>query len=168
MCLSTLKLIRKKITMLKKIVFMPVDVKPYAEAVAKYNATTMEEREDWQDYKFPADETVLCDSYAQNGDVIEEYILEVLPEWLDSTDSLDGGTGELDAEDYYGMSNLPDDDHLFKQDQKLVVVRHNYPDNEEKTMSYDDFIDEMKEILPFSITDPGEVDSILSGSKSEK
>lgn len=152
---------------------MPVDVKPYAEAVTKYNATPMEKREDWQEYKFPADETVLCDSYSGsydsdgNDELVEEYILEVLPEWLDSTDSLDGGTGELDAEDYYGTSDLPDDDHLFKQDQKLVVVRHNYPDNEEKTMSYDDFIDEMKEILPFSITDPGIVDHILSGSKSE-
>lgn len=146
---------------------MPVDVRSYAKAVAKYNATPMEKREDWQEYKFPDDETVLYDSYDQEGNVIEEYILEVLPEWLTSSDSLDGGTGELDAQDYYGVSDVPDDDHLFKQDLKLAVVRHDYPANEEETMDYDLFIDQISDVLPFSITNPDVIYRILFGSQSE-
>ena len=71
------------------------------------------------------------------------------------------------AENYYGMSGLPDSNHLFKQDLKLAVVRHNHPNNEEQTILYDEFIDIMSKDLPLSITDLDAVDYILSGSKSE-
>lgn len=153
--------------MITKVEFTPVDVKKYAEAIAEYNATPIENRKDWRDMDFSSVDTpVLYASWNENSEVTEEYILEVTPKWLWSVESYDGGAAKQDAEDYY-CDKIPNNDELYKQDLVLQVIYHDVELNEEDPMSYDDFISDMKDVLTNVIADPSDVSTILSGSKSE-
>ena len=163
----SLKLIRKKINMITKVEFTPVDVKKYAEAIAEYNATSIKDRKDWRDMDFSSVDTpVLYASWNENSEVTEEYILEVIPKWLWSVESYDGGAAKQDAKDYY-YDKIPNNDELYKQDLVLQVIYHDVELNEEDPISYDDFISDMKDVLTNVIANPSDVATILSDSKSE-
>ena len=132
-----------------------VDVNLYQGFINRYNTLPLSERENWQENGkvFPYDEPSLYYT-SKNGETIEDYVLQVIPEWAISSDSIEAYDTE-DAQDYYLDETMPDE--LFKQNLKLIVVHHNFQlmySEEIEYQNYDtefkfnnmDFISRMKSI----------------------
>lgn len=101
-----------------------VDVNLYQGFINRYNALPVSKRENWREngMVFPYDEPTLYYT-SKDGETIEDYILQVIPEWAISSDSIEA-YGTEDAKNYY--LDEPTPDSLFKQNLKLIVVHHNF------------------------------------------
>lgn len=115
-----------------------IDIKSYQEFVERYNALPVAKREDWSENneEFPYDEPTLYSKTDDNGETIEEYILEVIPEWAESSDSIAIFGGIEDAQIYYGLDKEPTD--IYKKNLKITVIYHNFKSLYSDELEYQD------------------------------
>lgn len=101
-----------------------VDINLYQGFINRYNALPVSKRENWREngMVFPYDEPTLYYT-SKDGETVEDYVLQIVPEWAISSDSIEA-YGTEDAQNYYLEGTIPDE--LFKQNLKLIVVHHDF------------------------------------------
>lgn len=118
----------------------PVNIDFYKAFVQSYNSLPESQREEWsgENIRPPFDEPVLYSRTFDYGDS-EEYVLQVIPEWASSADSIQS-CGSADADDFYEVKPK----NLYKQDLKLIVFYYNSKMHDSDTLTYEEFLICMK------------------------
>lgn len=120
------------------------DIDKLKDLVKRYNATPESKRPSYWELNQDIEITLLRSS--DGDEAQDEYLLQAIPEWADSYDSIEAGDrqGVFDQlSDYY--DEIPTDP--YRQELRLVVIHHDWTSMTENKMNLDDFKEDLDALL---------------------